>query len=148
MSWPDRIQRALCAVSEQDGQIHTRYVGLVRDPVTSQVHLSKFRGLLSLQGDRLILLERDRGISDSVTQTILMPPERHSASYVTGLAFMMAWRPERAPFSSLIIWKRLPVSTDYRRALGQCGLISRHSRSLDPVIRSFFDGATQAFLSL
>ena len=147
-SWPDMVQRALCIVTEHDGKILTRYIGRVKDPQSSLVYRSKFRGLMSVHGDRLFLLERGNAATDALAQTILMPPERHRAAYVTGLAFMMAWRPRRIPFCSRIIWKRLPDRTDYREAIRACGLVDPKSRVLDPVIRSFLTDTSVPFLSL
>jgi transcriptional regulator with XRE-family HTH domain len=148
MTWPHLIQRALCVVSEENGRISTRYIGRVRDPISSQKFRSKFHGLMSVQGDHLFLLERGSRTSDALAQTILVPSERHSSTYVTGLTIAMAWRPHRAPFSTRIIWKRQNSRADYRGLLKQCGLFERNSRSFDPVIRSFFDSDKQEFLSV
>ena len=147
-TWPDRVQRALCVVTEVDGKVLTRYVGRVSDPHSSLIYRSKFRGMMSFHGDRLFLLERGNAASDALAQTILMPPERHRSTYVTGLAFMVAWRPHRTPFCSRLIWKRLPEQTGYREALRACGLVDPRSRSLDPVIRSFLADTSMAFMSL
>ncbi len=147
-TWPDRVQRALCVVTEVDGKVLTRYVGRVKDPHSSLVYRSKFRGMMSFHGDRLFLLERGNAASDALAQTILMPPERHRSTYVTGLAVMVAWRPHRTPFCSRMIWKRLAEQVDYREALRMCGLVDPKSRSLDPVIRSFFADTSVSFLSL
>ncbi len=148
MTWPDRIQRALCLVREQGGGVTTRYIGRVRDPHNSQILRSEFVGQLTVQGDRVFLLERHRKTSDALAQTILVPPERTNATYITGLAFMMAWRPQRTPFSSRIIWKRLRNSTNFHSAMKQCGLYDPQSPSIDPVIRSFFADAPVSFLKI
>lgn len=148
MTWPDRIQRALCLVSEQGGGITTRYIGRVRDPHSSQILRSEFMGQLTVQGDRVFLLERHRKTSDALAQTILVPPERSNATYITGLAFMMAWRPHRTPFSSRIIWKRLRNSTNFYSAIKQCGLFDPQSPTIDPVIKSFFAEAPVSFLKI
>ncbi len=148
MTWPDKVQRALCLVREQEGGIATRYVGRVRDPHSSQVLRSEFIGQLTVQADRVFILERNRKTTDALAQTILVPPERVNATYVTGLSFMMAWRPYRTPFSSRIIWKRLRNSTNFHTAMKQCGLYEPQSSALDPVIRSFFDTPDPSFLKI
>lgn len=148
MTWPNRVQRALCLVREQGGGVTTRYVGRVRDPHSSQMLRSDFMGQLTVQGDRVFLLERHRRTSDALAQTILVPPERTNATYITGLAFMLAWRPQRTPFSSRIIWKRLRNSTNFHAAIKQCGLYDPQSPALDPVIRNFFAETPVSFLKI
>jgi len=148
MTWPTFVQRGLCLVTEENSKIVTHYIGRVTDPKSNQIFRSRFRGMLSMQGDQLFLLERGSRSSDALAQTILLPPERHSSAYISGLTFAMAWRPHRAPFSSRTIWKRLQNRFDYRTPISQCGLIEAGSRSLDPVIRSFFADNTRNFLEL
>lgn len=148
VTWPEHLQCGLCLVREENGMIHTRYLGRADDPQTGQTYRSRFYGMMSCQGDHLFVLERGSGAADAMTQTILTSSEGHRSAYVTGLTMAMAWRPHRTPFSSRIIWKKLRPSQDYRKAARKCGLYPRGSQGVDPVVRGFFAGDPPSALCL
>lgn len=137
-SWPGQIQVSVLQIYERERRILTRYLGRVRDPIYGTVTRSRFDGQAVLRGDRIFLMEYSRGVVDSFAQTILFPAHRHSANYITGMAFGIGWHPHRSPFASHLILRRLRPNQSLQEAVAQCGLYAPDSRALDPIVRNHF----------
>ncbi|MDQ2065131.1 helix-turn-helix transcriptional regulator [Xinfangfangia sp. CPCC 101601] len=137
-TWPGKIQTSVLQIYESERRILSRYLGRVRDPKFGTVMRSRFNGQLVLRSGRIFVMECSRDVVDSFAQTILFPAHRHSANYLTGMAFGIGWLPHRGPFASHVILRRLRPTQSMREAVAHCGLYAPDSRALDPIVRKFF----------
>ena len=145
-NWPGHVQCGLMSIVAQDGEARSRYLGRVWDPDFHKIIRSRFIGRVVLRGDRLFIVEHSSRHADSFGQTILYAAHQHQSNYITGMCFGIDWQPQRAPFSSPVIMKRLSNIASLREAVRACGLYDPDSRLLDPIVRNAFAGVDAPFL--
>jgi transcriptional regulator with XRE-family HTH domain len=134
---PGRIYIGLVWVKEDDHRIRTVYMNRSRDPNTRGLYRSRYDGHLMLRGEHLFQLEKSRHGDDNFAETILYPSHRHSGKYLTGISMGITWRPDRAPFATRTIWRRVPQSRGIRSVIGECGIYWPDHPLIDPVVRGF-----------
>ncbi len=145
-NWHGKIQCGLVSFRAQGGRLRSRYLGRVWDPDYRKIVRSRFEGHVALRGDRLFILEYASNLPDSFGQTILYAAHQHQSNYITGMCFGIAWPPQRAPFASPVILKRVPAATQARDAVRNCGLYDAESRALDPFVRNAFSTMERPFM--
>lgn len=136
-AWPGHIYIALVQVRQDGQKMRTIFMNRVRDPNTGALYRSRFDGILTLRGERLFLIEKSRHTNDRFAETILFPPQEHSAKYLNGMAFGVTWRPHRMPFASRLIWRRVSASRSARSVMRECGIYRPTHRLIDPIVRNF-----------
>ena len=147
-SWPGKIQCGLTSISNVDGEIRSRYLGRVWDPDFRKIIRSRFTGRVVLRGDRIFILEHSSRLADSFGQTILYAAHQHRSNYITGMCFGIDWPPQRAPFCSPVIMKRISSTRDLREEVRACGLYDLDSRLLDPTVRNTFGDMSHPYRHL
>ncbi len=145
-NWPGQVQCGLMTIATDEKEARTRYLGRVWDPDFRKIIRSRFIGRIVLRGDRLFILEHSSPHADSLGQTILYAAHQHQSNYITGMCFGIDWQPQRAPFASPVIMKRLSNTVSLRESVRACGLYDPDSRLLDPIVRNAFSGIDAPFL--
>lgn len=145
-SWAGMVQCGLLDLRIENGAARTRYLARVRDPDFHRLFRSRFEGCATYRGDRLFILDYSPRVKDSFGQTILYPAHRHDSNHLSGMTCGIAWSPRRIPFASKVILKRIRETTPLREAVERCGLYALESRSLDPIVRSFFAEDSEPYL--
>jgi len=136
-TWPDQIFKSLIWLREQDGYVvsHTYERAVSEDGNIKQK--TRYSGLVALHGNRIYLLERAFTDDGFISESVLFPPHRQQVNFLKGQVLGVAARPRLSPYSSLLVWKRIPESVSAREAVEATGIFPRDSRNIDPVVRNY-----------
>ena len=142
-AWPNGILRSLYAISTDGSLTYVKSVERLawahradREPF---VH--KYQGLALLDGNRLYLAESQPQLTSIYSMTILYPSNRSRIQTLNGLVTSVTGGVSRKPFASRIVFERLGDKTDFREALGKCGVYRPDSEAIDPDIKDRIDNA-------
>lgn len=136
-SWDGMILRSLIWLYEENGYVVTRNYERAVSAASGERMNIGYDGLAAFRGNRIFLVERERGPQGSLTETILFPAHRQQLVYLRGMTFGVAWRPRSAPFSSRVIYKRVRNQVPLRAAMEACGAFNQDSRHIDSTVREF-----------
>ena len=136
-SWPDRIFRSLVRIKEDQGYVVSHsYENATSEDGTIR-HRTRYAGLVALKANRIYQIERAYSDDEAISESILFPPHRQQVSYLKGQILGVAARPRFAPYSSPLVWKRIPERVSAREALQVTGVFPAHSEKIDPVVRKY-----------
>jgi len=137
-SWGGRVICALTRLIERDGYMQVRTLEIVSDPARGIRQLSKCGGFASLLNGLVFISECDRLGADYFAHSVLSPPSRHQRRYLRGIMSGVAWRPERHPYASRVMWRRLDPRVSLREALSACGALRLDQLRRDPIVHGCF----------
>lgn len=135
--WSSHIVRVLTEIYQADGRTSTRTIGRLREVGTSMQRgpVQKFRGNVTLDADRLCVLEREIPVGSYASMTFLYPSHRRALKLLTGLMVGVASGGSRQPFASRVVYEFIGKEIDRRAALSACGLFSSEDRRIAEEIR-------------
>ena len=136
-SWPDKIFRSLVRLTEDQGYVvsHSYENATSEDGTIRQ--RTRYAGLVALKANRIYHIERAYSDDEAISESILFPAHRQQVSYLKGQVLGVAARPRFAPYSSPLIWKRIPERVSAREALQETGVFPAYSDKIDPVVRKY-----------
>ena len=139
-SWPDHIFRSLLHLREESGYVvsHTYERAHTKDLSIRQK--TRYSGLVTFRGSRIYLVEHARSHDGFISESILFPAHRQQVNFVKGQMLGVAVRPRLTPYSSPLIWKRIPERVSAREALSTTGIFPLGSDRIDPVVKKYLSG--------
>ena len=134
-TWNGYILRTLIWLREEEGKVvsHTFERAYSEDGSIRQK--TRLSGLVTYKGNRIYLIENANSEDSFLSNTIMFPAHRQKVNLIQGLTMGVATRPRLTPYSSPIIWKRIPERIPIRQSLEQTGIFPENSNAIDPVIR-------------
>lgn len=144
-TWPGYLIRSLVWLREQDGYVVVHNYERVVIPSKDIVQKIRYTGLAAFLGNRIYLTEIANSEDRFISSTILFPANRRQVNILKGLTTGLASGPRRAPYSSAIVWKKLPMRVTAREALTGTGVFRVHSGQIDLTVRNALKASQAEF---
>lgn len=135
-AWPDQLVRSLIWLKEQDGYVTTHSYERIVNKDGSIRQLSRYSGLVTIRSNRIYLIEHMINRDSALSETVLFYPHRQQVNILKGRFLGVAARPRLTPYSSPVVWKRIPERVTAREALDATGVFSVKSDLIEPKIRN------------
>ena len=136
-TWPGKIMRALIWLHEEDGYVAVHNYETARDSDTNTAQKTRYAGLAAYHGNFIYVVERAFSEDGFLSESILFTAPRQQVQYLQGMTIGVATKPHLEPYSSPLIWKRIPERVTSREALSKTGIYDVNTTDIDPVIRDF-----------
>lgn len=136
-SWPDQIFRSFIRLREEQGYVVSHSFERAETKDGSIRQKTRYAGLVAFKANRIYLVEHAFSDDGAISESILFPAHRQQVSFLKGQVLGVAARPRFAPYSSPLVWKRIPERVTAREALEATGAFSIHSDKIDPVVRKY-----------
>lgn len=135
-AWPDQLIRSLIWLKEQDGFVTTHAYERIVNSDGSIRQVSRYSGLVTFRSNRIYLVEHVINGDNALSETVLFYPHRQQVNLLKGRVLGVAARPTLTPYSSPVVWKRIPEKITAREALDATGVFSSKSDQIEPKIRN------------
>lgn len=139
--WPNWVIRSLMNIYEKQGQLLSKRIERVRDPIHGERFVYKFDGLVLSGTDRLFIFEQDSLQHGGFTLQILFRTHRSHVTVLSGLVTGTSMRPDNKPTSARIALEYVGQTIDVRRELGKCGMFVASRHNINPKILSMIDNS-------
>lgn len=136
-SWPGQIMRSALWLREQDGFVVSRSYERGTSSDGSIIQRTRYAGLVAMRDSRIYLVERAFSNDGFVGESILYLPHRQKVKFIRGHMIGVAVRPRLAPYSSKLIWKKMPDRMSAREVMNGSGTFPMSSTLIDPVVRKY-----------
>ncbi|SLN26185.1 hypothetical protein TRL7639_00935 [Falsiruegeria litorea R37] len=137
--WQGKIMKTLVHLYEQDGQVLSKTIERLRDPVTGHRFVFKYRGLVTMKAERLFIAETSTMSAGEMALTILYGTYRSQATKLSGLTMGSSSASRRDPTVARVIYNKIGNNIDLRKALGACGLYLPNSQDVPSGIAPLLD---------
>ena len=97
--WPNWVIRSLVSVHQHQSRVVSKRIERVRDPIYGERFVYKYDGLVSLNADRLFIVEQDSLQHSGFTLKILFCTHRSHVNFLSGLVTGNSMRPDNKPTS-------------------------------------------------
>lgn len=144
-SWPGSVFCSATFLEEQDGEVIARTIERGLTPNRTKLQRSRFSGKAGYHGSRIFIVEFEKEHDGAIVETILYPPHRQNKQYLKGLSLGLAWNPRRTPFSSPVIFRKVPKHSSPKEMLRKCGIYSFSNPIIDPIIRGYLNDEINFF---
>lgn len=140
-TWEGYIGRDLIWLRDVDGYVvsHTYKRSVFHQGITRRS--SRLSGLISLRGNRIYMVEKSHSEDGYLSETVLLPPHRHTEKYLFGTSFGISAVPHLTPYTTQTVWKRLDAHISPREAIRMTGLFAKTSNKIDPIVRRRLDAS-------
>ena len=128
--WRGMIMKTLVHLYEQDGQVLSKTIERLRDPVTGHRFVFKYRGLVTMKAERLFIVETSTLSAGEMALTILYGTYRSQATKLSGLTMGSSSASRRDPAVARVVYTKIGDNIDQRKALGSCGLYLPNSQDI------------------
>jgi len=126
---------------EHQGRILSKRIERVKDPIYGERFVCKFEGLVSLNADRLFIVERDSLQQSGFTLKILFCTHRSHVNFLSGLVTGTSMRPDNYPTSARVVLEYLGRTGDTKAELRKCSMFIPSHHNINPKILSAIDNA-------
>jgi transcriptional regulator with XRE-family HTH domain len=145
--WPNWVIRSLVSVHEHQGRVVSKRIERVRDPIYGERFVYKFDGTVSLNSERLFIIEKDSLLNSGFTLKVLFCTHRSHVNFLMGLVTGTSMRTDNIPTSARVMLEYLGRTVDAKAELRKCGMFipSRHNinpKILSAIDNTFGDGET------
>lgn len=139
IEYPGQIIKAGVRLYEDEGQIKTKAIELLRQPgqALNTYDRFKYRGVFLHMADRLFMIETDYILKNAITETILFPSHKNPLTYLFGKALGISSGPLREPYATPIVYEYAGADPDLRVFLKGLALYPEHSDAIDLKIRDY-----------
>lgn len=136
-AWPDGILRSLYVITGDRQLTYAKAVERLawRERARRDPFVHKYEGIAIYDENRLYLFDWQPRLSNIFSMTVLYPSVRSRVTFLNGIVTSVTGGVSRRPYSSKILFERLPDGTGFREALESCGVYRRDSKEVDPEIK-------------
>ncbi|MEM9762006.1 MAG: winged helix-turn-helix domain-containing protein [Pseudomonadota bacterium] len=134
-SWPNVIKCGVTVLSEEPGRVAVRTAEYGQDDVVGVRQRARYRGFAHRIEDRIYVIEQNTRPPYAVCLLAMDAPHPYQRNVLTGMMMGSSWRLGGAPYSTRVIWRRVPGGMTARDALKQSGPIVEDSPLLDDTVR-------------
>jgi len=135
-TWPGMIMCSLVKLYEADGHVMTKTIERVTSEDGATRHRSRYKGMVTLRGNHIFIVEREVAHNGTIIETILTTSHRVQSRFLFGVGVSVAGQKQAAPYASRCVYRRLEEHLDIRAAVKACGVYPGHSRLVDPKVRT------------
>lgn len=130
------IKLGLSVLREVEGRVTVWTTEHGQEPKIGILQRARFRGYAEYIDDRIFVFEQNHSLPRSVCMAVLDPPLAFRPNIMTGIMLGSSWRLQGAPYSSRVVWSRVPSHVTLRQAIRRSGQYSDDSDEIDESIRS------------
>jgi transcriptional regulator with XRE-family HTH domain len=119
-----KIIKSFCVIYEKDGRYYWKNLEVMRTGgIVHATTVSKYVGSVLLIADRIIILEYESLLGNTITQMTLYPSYHTRVDTLSGIQTGGPVRRGRRPAASRVVLEYLGRHIDVRRALAQAGIL-------------------------
>ncbi|MEM7527701.1 MAG: winged helix-turn-helix domain-containing protein [Pseudomonadota bacterium] len=134
-SWPAAIKCGVSVVSEESDRVAVRTAEWGVDPVLGVRQRARYRGFAELIDGRLHVLEQNMRQPRAICLLTLDTPHPFRPDIMNGLMMGSSWRMGGAPYTTRVVWRRVPRELTIRDALLASGPYAEDDDRIEPAIR-------------
>ena len=121
--WQGMIMKTLVCLYEHEGQVLSKSIERLRDPVTGHRFVFKYSGIVTMKAERLFIAETSTLSAGEMAMTILYSTYRSQATKLSGLTMGSSSASRREPTVARVIYSKIGTNVDMKKALRTCGLL-------------------------
>ena len=133
--WQGMIMKTLVQFYEKDGQVHSKSIERMRDPVSGHRFVFKYSGLVTIKAERLFIVENATLSAREMALTILFRTYRSQATRLSGLTMGSSSASRRDPCVARVVYNKINAGVNAKKALKACGLFMPNSLDIPPDIK-------------
>lgn len=133
-SWPNAIKCGVSILTEVAGRIAVRTTEHGKDEVVGIRQRARYRGFAEFIDGRIYVVEQNTRPPRAVCLSALDAPHPFQPNTMTGLMMGSSWRAAGAPYTTRVIWRRVPGEMTVREAILRSGPYAEDGNDLDAVI--------------
>ncbi|MEM1074076.1 MAG: winged helix-turn-helix domain-containing protein [Pseudomonadota bacterium] len=134
-SWPEAIKIGVTVLKPNDQGVMVWTSEHGQDDEFGIRQRARYRGYAELIDTRIYVHEQSQHYPRAVCLTVLEAPYAHRSDLLTGMMMGSSWRFRGSPYTSRVIWRRVPAETSLRDAIRQSGPVADGSNEIEPKVR-------------
>lgn len=120
-SWPGAIKVGVSVLVERDGLVRVRTIEQGTDAKHGIRQNARYHGHAEFIDGRVYIFEQNRQPPRSVCLTVLDAPHSYNPDLLTGMMMGSSWRVRGAPYTTRVVWRRVPPGMSLRDAVRRSG---------------------------
>lgn len=137
-SYPNKLLKGFGVLYAEEGKHFFKWIERLslRGASGRDGFIYKIKGLVLGLGNRIFISGYEQVLKNEMIHLILFPTYKNKVSQLSGLMLGVSGADSREPVCQRVILSYLGKITDYRQALGHCGIYDTDSDEVDPEIRA------------
>ncbi|MEM8596401.1 MAG: winged helix-turn-helix domain-containing protein [Pseudomonadota bacterium] len=134
-SWPNAVKCGVTMMVEEPGRVAVRTAEYGRDATLGVNQRARYRGFAEMVDGRVYVMEQNMRHPRAICLIALDTPHPFRPDMMNGLMMGSSWRMGGAPYTSRVVWRRIPRAMSIREALLASGPYAEDDPRLEPTIR-------------